>query len=147
MNRKIEKIIISTLIIVVVGALSFPWVLYLIGLANMEGRPALTENNRISETEINALWNEFRENGPVHIERLNPCYYALFFVGPMTRKPASGERLVGYIASDYNSHHLKNRRILYWHLSCAALTVWLTRNWTTDQLLSKAQEIRKNWMK
>jgi len=89
MKRILKKIIISSLIIVVVGALSFPWLLYLIGLANIEGRPTIAESSKFSETEINALWKELRETGPVRIERLSPWYYALSFVGPVTRKPAS----------------------------------------------------------
>ena len=32
----------------------------------------------------------------------------------------------------------------WWHLSGAALTVWLTRNWSTEQLVAKAREIRRS---
>jgi hypothetical protein len=70
MKRILKRVIISGLIIVVVGALSFPWLLYFIGLANIEGRPTVTESSKFSETEINALWKAFGETGPVHIERL-----------------------------------------------------------------------------
>ena len=35
--------------------------------------------------------------------------------------------------------HLDDRR--YWHLSGAALTIWLTRNWTPTELISKAIEV------
>jgi len=28
-----------------------------------------------------------------------------------------------------------------WHLSGAALTIWLTRNWTLDELIAKAVEL------
>jgi hypothetical protein len=35
--------------------------------------------------------------------------------------------------------HLGDRR--YWHLSSAALMIWLTRNWTPTELIARAVEL------
>jgi hypothetical protein len=35
--------------------------------------------------------------------------------------------------------HLADRR--YWHLSGAALIIWLTRNWTPTEMVAKAIEL------
>jgi hypothetical protein len=31
--------------------------------------------------------------------------------------------------------------MIWWHLSGAALTIWVTRNWTTDQIVTAAAAI------
>jgi heme exporter protein D len=33
--------------------------------------------------------------------------------------------------------------MLFWHLSGSALTIWLSRNWTTEQIVCKALEIKE----
>jgi hypothetical protein len=38
-----------------------------------------------------------------------------------------------------NAEHLSDHR--YWHLSGAALTIWLTRNWAPTELIARAIEL------
>jgi hypothetical protein len=47
------------------------------------------------------------------------------------------------VARSYNYSHLQHNQALWWHLSGAALTIWITRNWTSDQILSRAAELVK----
>jgi hypothetical protein len=42
------------------------------------------------------------------------------------------------VARHYNAAHLKARRPLWWHLSGAALTIWLTRKWPSEVILCEA---------
>ncbi|MEJ1966761.1 MAG: hypothetical protein WDO56_36540 [Gammaproteobacteria bacterium] len=51
-----------------------------------------------------------------------------------------GAKAAWIIARDYNMSHLRRRETLWWHLSGAALTIWLTRNWTSDEILRVASE-------
>ena len=45
------------------------------------------------------------------------------------------------VARSYNATHLDDRRMLWWHASGAALTIWLTRNWTQEQILAAAARL------
>ena len=38
-------------------------------------------------------------------------------------------------------------KMSYWHLSGAALTIWVSRNWTTDQIVTAAAAIARSWPK
>jgi hypothetical protein len=51
---------------------------------------------------------------------------------------ANGLNAASFVALHYNARHLKNRRSTWWHLSGAALTIWIARHWTSDQVLSAA---------
>jgi hypothetical protein len=42
------------------------------------------------------------------------------------------------VARQYNATHIQSRRPLLWHLSGAALTIWLTHNWSNEQILCEA---------
>ena len=126
-----------------VSCLSFPWILYKVGLANIEGRPSLPLNMALTADEAQTLWTEFKEVGPIQVEKLSPWHYVLLmFVD--NNKPKPGEYLAWFVARNYNSAHLHNKRMIYWHLSGASLTIWLTRNWSTEQLLAKVKEINEN---
>jgi hypothetical protein len=52
--------------------------------------------------------------------------------------------LAWVIARNYNGSHLKNRRMIFWHLSGAALTIWVSRNWTAEQIVAAAAAITRS---
>jgi hypothetical protein len=54
-------------------------------------------------------------------------------VPPGSVASAHDDRAIWLIVRQYNSSHLKDRRMGMWHLSGAALTIWLTQHWTTDE--------------
>ncbi len=86
-----------------------------------------------------AIWDQFEESGPVSATPLSPYSYALALATSDRLPP--GARIAWFIARNHNAENLKNRHMIWWHTSGMALTIWLTRNWSTDQLIAKAYEI------
>lgn len=70
----------------------------------------------------------------VQIDPISP--YSYFLQGV---HPGASTRIASVIARSHNAKHLSDRR--YWHLSGAALTIWLTRNWTSAELIARAVEL------
>ena len=138
---KLIRWIISIGVAIILVAALLPWGIYLTALANIVDRPALPEVTALSEQEEEAIWFGSGEKGPMEIEVLSPWYYVLKLSRGGVVEPAPGERIASFIARDHNSRNLKDKRMLYWHVSGAALTVWLTRNWTSEQILAKAYEL------
>jgi hypothetical protein len=116
-----------------------PWLLYTIGLWNISGRPTLPVD-LIATDEAARLWVELRETGPVRVKPIGPWDYALRFAADHPKMNA-GESAAWFVARSWNIKHLKNHKMIYWHLSGAALTIWLSRNWTTEEILTKVKEI------
>ena len=56
----------------------------------------------------------------------------------------AGTHLAWFVARHHNADHLKDRRMIWWHMSGAALTIWLTCHWSTDQLTAKAHQILRS---
>ena len=119
-----------------------PWVLYRVGLSNLSGRPSKPKIEKLDEAKSQKIWKLLNENGPVEFESLTPWHYAFQFIGLQKEKMSPGERTAYFVARAYASNNLKNRKMIYWHLSSTSLTIWLTRNWSGDQILSKAFEIK-----
>jgi hypothetical protein len=116
-----------------------PWVLYAVALSNVTSRPALPTNGPVAASDAEAVWRKLRERGPIVVEPLSPHRYLLVLLTNDTLPP--GAHVAWSVARNHNQERLADQRVIWWNLSGAALTIWLTRNWTTDQLVAKAHEI------
>jgi len=134
-----RRLLIASAGLVLVALLVGPWVLYEVALSNVVGRPSLPSTIPVSSSDAEAVWRKLRERGPVTVEPLSPHGYILALLTKDTLPP--GAHVAWWIARNHNRENLKDQRMIWWHLSGAALTVWLTRHWSTDQLVAKAHEI------
>jgi hypothetical protein len=129
-NNLIAIVLVVTMLSAATAA---PWLVYWFGLNEIEGRP--TPATHVATTEqIDGLLKGLRISLPVQVDPLTP--YSFFIQGA---HPSPSARLAWVIARSHNAEHLSDRR--YWHLSGAALTIWLTRNWTPSELIARAVEL------
>ena len=117
------------------GAATAPWLIYWYGLRQIEGRPTAATHTATAE-QLDGLLKRVKITQPVQIDPISP--YTYFLHGA---HPDPSTRLAWIIARSYNAEHLGDRRMLIWHLSGAALTIWLTRNWTPTELIANAVEL------
>jgi hypothetical protein len=95
--------------------------------------------NNPSVADIEDIWQKLREHGPIVIEPLSPHGYILALVS--NNSLPSGAKVAWFVARNYNTNNLKNKRMLWWHISGAALTIWLTRHWSQEQLFAEVRKI------
>ncbi len=111
-----------------------PWLLYEWGLQQIEAvpsRPALTA----SAEQQDRVWPHARASGPQQVEKLNPYGY----VWHMFELPRpAGERVAAWVARDHLLQRAGPRRHLTRQFAEAALMIWLTRHWTTEELVTAA---------
>ena len=117
-------------------AAAVPWLIYWVGLSKIEGRPT-PATHAVTAEQIDCLFNRLRISQPVQIDPISPYTYFHYFLQGV--RPSASTRIATIIARSHNAKHLSDRR--YWHLSGAALTIWLTRNWTLTELITKATEL------
>ena len=110
-----------------------PWLIYWIGLSKIEGRPEYATHT-VTVEELDSLCKRLRISQPAQISPISPYSYFLQGAGG-----SASTRIAWIIARSHNVEHLGGRR--YWHLSGAALTIWLTRNWTPTELIARAIEL------
>jgi len=113
-----------------------PWLLYGLGLHGVLGKPQLP-SRMATEVERMDIWHGARGAGQPSVYRLNPYTYLVSLADVNAR---AGRLVAWQVASRYLQENRRYKGMHWWHLSGAALTVWLTRNWTVDQMLSKLAE-------
>jgi hypothetical protein len=143
---KKSKLFYSIITVVIIAYL-VPWILYGIGLANIIDRPSSEiQFVRLSASDKLSLWNELKLSEPIEIKQMSPWSYLVDIVGISGNEDRSSIKISWFIARDYNRNHLRNVKMGFWHLSGAALSIWLTRNWDADQIIFKAYDIKKQKM-
>ena len=117
-----------------------PWAVYYAGLRGIVGRPEQSAANRATDAQLELLRAELRVPGDLTVPVLSPWDYVLTFAGYPDRLPRS-TMAAWVVARSYNYPPDHRARVFSWHLSGAALMIWLTRNWTSDQILARAAEL------
>jgi hypothetical protein len=140
----VRKIIVALFCAVVLLGVGLPMGLYWTGLANIEGRP-----RPIALTDIAAdtalLQQKFRSPSPIVVRVINPWTFLGSLRPSAVKERDVGASAVWAIVRSYNSTHLRKREMTWWHLSGAALTIWVTRHWTPDQIVASAAAIARSW--
>jgi len=118
-------------------AVAVPWSLYWLGLYGAGGTPEPPVVLAPREQQL-AAWQRARGKGPPAVVPLNPyTYWGVAFLSDP--RPASA-MVAWQVARKYIVEHQRYPGMLWWHLSGAALTIWLTRNWSIEQLLTQASQ-------
>jgi hypothetical protein len=135
------KYIIRTLFIIVIFIAALPGGLYIVGIYMVEGKPFPPSNLATTEEQEKIFLHIEKNIAETKVLRLNPWSYSLMLI---TQELPQGIRPSSLVARNYNQTHIKNHRMLYWHLSDASMTIWVSRNWTSEQILTKVYELYNN---
>jgi hypothetical protein len=136
----VRKVGIASLVVVAL-ALALPAIAYGIGLLMVNGRPTPADPSRYSSEAIGAAWQSCSEQMPVALAPLNPWSVAASIIWGDYRNRSAGETAAWQVARTHNAEH-RVGGMWAWHLSGAALTIWITRNWSAEQIGATA--IRDN---
>jgi hypothetical protein len=135
--RRIRRFI-AILVCATAGLLLvFPFALYKLGLSGIEDLPQ--KPLQLASKEQQALvWKRARGEGVPRIEAMNPYSFAIRLLAETDVRPPPDQLILWWVASDYLREHRRHKSMGWWHLSGVALTIWLSRNWTSEEVLSAA---------
>lgn len=123
--------------------LIFPLILYWMGLNAVDGRPEKPRQLATIE-EQSIIWKHARGTCTPHVSADDPYSYLASILFAQSKKHTPPDQLVTWwVARDYLSTHKRYKGMGWWHLSGAALTIWLSRNWTTEEILSGVAQLQK----
>ena len=132
-----------SVVVLVAGIALLPGLLYLLGLALAGGRPTPADR---APSGVAACSSEPRAG----YQPMNPWRFAAQFFDKdvMKKKVPEVEREAFWIAR----RHLwrqPQRGMPRWHLSSTALTIWITRHWSTAQIAvtARKEEFCRTWSK
>ena len=123
---------------VVVIVASAPMIAYWSGLAMLPGYPVKPEPLESVGARELAVWGEYSGHAMLGVRPVNPYEFAILLsCAPIDACLAQHPGLA--VASHVAQAYLRGQpptRAAWWHLQSAALSVWLTRHWTAEQLLA-----------
>jgi len=129
----LRRVILSILLVSFLLAAAFPGIVYIIGIYRVDGRPAPANPENYSQEFMDKAWSQCREKLPVEVQPTNPWAVASKFLFGNPLRTTPGERAAWRIASTYNAAHRMGNNT-WWHTSGAALTIWVTRHWSAQQI-------------
>ncbi|QKE63324.1 hypothetical protein HNE05_08090 [Aquipseudomonas campi] len=140
----LRRVILSILLVSFLLAAAFPGIVYIIGMYRVDGRPVPANPENYSQESMDKAWSQCREKLPIEVQPTNPWGVTsrLLFGNPLRTTP--GELAAWRIASTYNAAHRMGNNT-WWHTSGAALTIWVTRHWSAQQIA--ATMVRDNLCK
>lgn len=119
-----------------------PWLAYGAGLLNLDGRPEPPPRaERLSVAEQEVVRIALRKSGALVVPELSPWGWAASLVVDPEELRRPGVAAARAAAEAWTAGHLRLRHPWMRRTSSVALTIWLTRNWTTEQILREAYEV------
>lgn len=117
-------------------AMLSPWLLYEIGLSRFDAMPARPSRTATAEQQA-WVWMQARGSGMPSVDPMSPYGYVLrLLAGDGRAQP--GETIAYWVAREHNWRQPSRRSMAWWHLSNAALAIWLTRHWSAEDIASAA---------
>lgn len=135
MQKILRRVLICLFVTALLLIAGGPWALYGLGLYVAGGKPAPPIVIAQPAVQL-AEWKKARGLGTPAIAALDPYTYFASVTTPGNDQ--AGALVAWRVASAYIYEHKRYKGMGWWHLSGAALTIWLTRNWSTEQLLTAA---------
>jgi hypothetical protein len=120
-------------LILLLGYVSLiPWCIFWVGLHRVQGRPRLADPRAFDRASLVKAWESCGESPPLVVKRLSPSTVVAQIALGEPRPFRPGQRAAWRIASSHNLAHPVGSA--WWHISGAALTIWITRNWSADEI-------------
>jgi hypothetical protein len=109
-----------------------PGLAYVYGISRIASRPIAADSALVDQAARHLAWASCRESNGYALTPQNPwtVAYQIWTADPYQADP--GQRATWAIARQHNLR--LNLRGGDWHVAGAALSIWISRHWTVDQL-------------
>ena len=124
-----------------------PEVAYRMGMDNMDAKPVPPRAMFYTEGQALAVWQERHELPPIAMDAITPWhFYHLIWCSRNDENIEDflscgadypGLQAAAYVAKRHLMHHLKRHGLIWRYMSRSALTIWITRNWTVDEVVAE----------
>lgn len=135
--RRFRRFVVIALCAAAAVVLASPLILYGLGLSGVDGRPPKPlQLASIAQQEL--AWKRARGEGVPRIDPMNPYSLAIALLAAPEARTPPGQLITWWLASGHLREHQRHKGMGWWHLSGAALAIWVSRNWTSEEILSAA---------
>jgi hypothetical protein len=152
-EEHVKKLFVFLLVLLILAA-GVPWALYALGRSNMSAPPEPpTANYRFSPSEERAVWSARDEIFPPSLRPVTPWhFYHLLWCSQDDQDLEDfltcgdqypGLRSAAYAAKYHLRDHIERDGLIWRYLARTALAIWISRNWTKDQLVAYLVQLQR----
>lgn len=135
------KFLKISLLVSLVLLLAAPGVLYLFGLSRVEGRPQPPAVHTLGgQQQAGAShWQRIEQTGELpQLPRFNPWSFTYHWL--MSSEP-DGTFTLAILSRNHNRARMRDHRVASWHLAGAAMSIWISRHWSREQVLAELHRL------
>jgi len=141
------KLLLWSLLLLAVIAAAIPAGAYWAGMDNAGGKPVPPDDISYTESQAQEVWANREQAFPIELRRITPWHF--YHLVWCSRDDAHiedylscgdqypGLRAAGYVSKRFLVGHLKHEGLMWRYLSRTALTIWISRNWSEQQLVAE----------
>lgn len=142
--RRWRIVLTGSVGVLLIGSLVAVESVYRSGLNTLTTLPAPPSTVGLSDAVRSLAWLEFEGHGPIAVEPTGPLRYAMRIVsapsGTLSERPTTGGRQIAsfcarHLIMEQNTEGLRQGEF---SLGMASIAIWLSRSWTTDQIVACA---------
>lgn len=137
-------ILIGSIGLLLIGSFALVEGVYRSGLNTAVALPAPPSTDSLSDAVKSLAWLDFEGDGPIAVEPTGPLRYAMRIVsasrmGRNDRPTTGGLRIASFCARHVMiAQNPEGLRQGDFSLGMASIAIWLSRNWTADQIIACA---------
>jgi hypothetical protein len=152
MQALCEDIMVKTFVILITLLLFLavlsPMVFYWWGLSNLDSQP-VPSTRQITEGQRQTIWDKLKEVGSPNVKPISPYGYILYFQCEVSNGLNSQKCASKYPGIKISALSIRNQvrakigdypSNLKWQFTWLAYTIWVTKNWNTEQIISTYYE-------
>jgi len=142
-----KKTIFWGLLLLLLLGSGLPLGAYWLGLENAIGRPVPPSSLRFSTTSAAVVWNQRKEVFPITLRPITPWhFYDLLWCSRnddtledflTCNRKYPGLRASAYVAKAHLIGKMKQNGVVWRYLSRTSLAIWMSRNWSSEQLVAE----------
>lgn len=138
----------SSLLLALITLLALsPMLIYWWGLSNLDTPPVPSQLELTSEQQ-RQIWKHAGEVGEPDIHKLNPYRYIALFVcvskqgvhSDICRSEYPGAQISAFSVRSQVADQVRGQNNLVWHVTWMAYAIWITRNWSKEEIISTYYE-------
>lgn len=138
-NKKIKFILIF-LVVLFLSPFFIVEGLYRLEIFRAKNVIKVPEPKQVSPLVSQAIWACFDEKGQPDLQPIYPWHILSFIIFNPHKLGKKGLFLESFVAENFPARFRERENMTNRHLKSAALTIWISRNWTIEQAICAAEE-------
>ncbi|MGI0118111.1 hypothetical protein [Zooshikella sp. RANM57] len=148
------KLLKRLVLLFLIVTLMLPYLLYFYGMSVWQSRP-MPAHTILTEAQAENVWSAVGGTGAPYLQNIGPWQFVLYFGCSIAQLEGTNrkceQKYAGFlpvllIVEHYQQQELTKLPAWEKAIVSSALVIWVTNNWTIDQVLASLVEVKPEYL-